>query len=390
MKENKNVGSILRCVDDDTILDFLHKYDGFSMSPEAILSLIGTPLGLSTLSPEDLGDKPPVTQNEIAISPNETDDDYIFPFEQRDPSNHELNHLDTNLSTVFPVRKLDFDKRPTTSATDRTLASGFRLRSPPRHYNSANDIREEIYTSLFLDSRRAYRSKNQISQVPLIIDPVQLTKGEEDEVDRNKLNFEDEIAEEELLEVREAISIMHDQLILEQILPSLQPERVLSDKQIEDLGTHKKSAIEVFQETKRDQYPVNLTVNDRFKSPILFGCNLSPNSPISKDKDDSKELLMQDSIVTSDTSLTIIPNQQDNYIKGPVAIKTKNSDDEAGKVPKSPYKSYSEQSGVWNSGVPAGVGWVMYKPKSKVTKDGRYRVGIASKLNTEDKKVPFF
>jgi hypothetical protein len=49
-------------------------------------------------------------------------------------------------------------------------------------------------------------------------------------------------------------------------------------------------------------------------------------------------------------------------------------------LPVSPFKSFNEKSLVFNCGVAAGAGLSLWRPMHKVTKEGSYKVAIASKL----------
>ena len=62
-------------------------------------------------------------------------------------------------------------------------------------------------------------------------------------------------------------------------------------------------------------------------------------------------------------------------------------------LPISPFKSAQESMHVMNSGVPAGTGLMLWRPRQKVTPTGRYRAGQGSPLKAKDHKkheqVPF-
>jgi hypothetical protein len=83
-------------------------------------------------------------------------------------------------------------------------------------------------------------------------------------------------------------------------------------------------------------------------------------------------------------------------VKPPVALKTKEERENGEgleRFPSSPFKTFAEKSKVMNTGIPAGAGMMLWRPKHKITKDGRYRVGMASSLNDKlysDQQIPFF
>jgi hypothetical protein len=78
--------------------------------------------------------------------------------------------------------------------------------------------------------------------------------------------------------------------------------------------------------------------------------------------------------------LAPLPGSQANLAplaRPPIAIKTKPGKRDANNnpIPESPYKSYEEECKVQNTGVPAGAGYMLWRPRYRVSKDGRYRAG---------------
>lgn len=63
--------------------------------------------------------------------------------------------------------------------------------------------------------------------------------------------------------------------------------------------------------------------------------------------------------------------------KPPRAIKTREGrvDEENNPIPLAPYGSYAEESHVVNAGVPAGAGLMLWRPRYRVSREGRYRAG---------------
>ena len=57
---------------------------------------------------------------------------------------------------------------------------------------------------------------------------------------------------------QQVIAVMHQQLLEERILPSLEPERVLGDKHVEELGMHKKSFDEILDEVTGKKKVINI------------------------------------------------------------------------------------------------------------------------------------
>jgi hypothetical protein len=58
-------------------------------------------------------------------------------------------------------------------------------------------------------------------------------------------------------------------------------------------------------------------------------------------------------------------------------------------LPAAPYGSYEAQSAVQSSGVPAGAGLMLWRPRYRVSNEGRYRAGQAlTRLRNDIKKGP--
>lgn len=285
-----------------------------------------------------------------------------------------------------------------------------------------------------------------------------------------------------------AIAAMHEQLVEENILPSLQPEIVLSQSQIEELGLHKKTFNQIMQEiSKHGSFhsaegrsgggSVDLTDTALLiRTPHLshYGggggtANASAaDPPISDSLPNSPKtptpVVVEKTIPTSGnlnkvvanlmTASTVVkslfvqplsdtvdvPPPPKSYIslygsvytdadkerfqhlgameiaraeqrygiepttsggfsrsharagsnspdsrlpklgtltKPPIAIKTKPGavDEQNQPMPMNPYPSYEEQSRIQNTGVPAGAGYMLWRPRYRVSREGRYRAG---------------
>ena len=297
-----------------------------------------------------------------------------------------------------------------------------------------------------------------------------------------------------------AIAAMHEQLIEENILPSMQPEPVLSQSQLEELGLHKKTFNEILKEISKasltkSQQTFSTDPGLAIEAPGLSQYNSAPQSRINSARisiDDSycasprededsvgggdmhsemtspvKELvnsMMKASntrkslFVTPLSETALVPPAPKNYAtlygsvytaedkerfqhlsameveraeqrygidrqspsphhisfsrpyegspgkfpllapltQPPRAIKTKSGkrDELDNPMPESPYMSYEEECRVQNTGVPAGAGMMLWRPRYRVSNDGRYRAGqsrtrIRSSLQKGPTKRPF-
>lgn len=61
--------------------------------------------------------------------------------------------------------------------------------------------------------------------------------------------------------------------------------------------------------------------------------------------------------------------------KAPLAIKTTTDKQIQEEGPINPYKTYTEQSYIMNAGVPSGTGLMLWRPRDRVSTEGRYRSG---------------
>eukprot|EP01035_Chromulina_nebulosa_P036057 gene36057-48520_t len=207
------VGNIMRCVTDEMIYHFMEKYDGFSMSIDAIISLIGNKLGSSAVSPyPDVNIS--TVQRFLAPLPTEGEEYGVNDYGQgRDPSQHLLNEFDS-----LPFKERTYTGYKVRSAPERVLASGFRMGSPWKEMLDNTDNSE--YSNKF----------------------VKKSSSSQDSRD------EKQIADDAILD---AMSVMRKQLILEKTLPSLRPEKVLTDKQLEDIGFRRRSIEQISREISK-------------------------------------------------------------------------------------------------------------------------------------------
>jgi len=67
--------------------------------------------------------------------------------------------------------------------------------------------------------------------------------------------------------------------------------------------------------------------------------------------------------------------------KAPLAIKTTTDKQIQEEGPINPYKTYTEQSYIMNAGVPSGTGLMLWRPRDRVSTEGRYRSGDLTLVN---------
>lgn len=532
----------MRCVTDEMIYHFLDKYDGFSMSIDAIILLIGNTLGSSTVSPY-----PEVNISRVQRFLVPAEPDEFYSPADKDPTHHKLNDYAPDEKLPFQGRTYSASKART--APERVVASGFHLRSPSREEYDLNDSME---SETVRNSRKEKLSNNGFTD--------------------SLATWDDNSKEQEAIE--SAMSVMREQLIIEGILPSLRPEKVLSEKQLEDIGLHRRSVEDVAKEISRKKgqagkrgilsqsshqwtTPVDgnngaiakekaeapqrrqsstftaageqavaffdegkqltddaiflntaideggyqdaggnqdLTVPERYErwdfeqvnalhktqgAMPLYGTSIK--SPVERESflerqqltqqirelqfqqaeaslassrdpghrttasqpsllTDRKtpysgRVLLNSSSVRSDSSAPLGPilrapkllaapppaqpstavtpaASDESKAKPPKSIKSRGNGsgptsapeldlfnkalpepNHPDGLPTSPYKSFNEKSMIFNNGIAAGAGLSLWRPRHKVTKDGRYKVGIASKLRDagyQDMQQPFF
>ncbi len=283
-KHDPLLGSIMRCVDESMVYHFMEKYEGYSMSVEAILVLIGNALGSSSVSPDPLvlSTERDIVGNEKRRKDREHRQDTIdiqevtdsYRRDKSSPSGRAMNSVifdakyvggkpkarprRTGLSdevTGVAPRKYSADFiRPLTA--EKTLGSGFRttrsrgtgsrsgMLLTPLHgtedstHNSLQQFPLAILGSDHMkSSMELFASQHLIEKSSLGHSLSHLLLAERDE---------DEMS----VGTQDAISVMHEQLLEEKMLPSMQPERPLSDAQLHDLGSKTKSFEDIMREVR--------------------------------------------------------------------------------------------------------------------------------------------
>lgn len=625
------LGTIMRCVDESLIYHFMEKYQGFSMTVQAILSLVGNSLGSQTLNPviptED-GEQ----VDEDALSHNSD--------EQRDASPHNTNRMaasdriTSRLASQVATRKhmssVEFDdSRHNTPAVSTAHTSGHKATSPGHNRalldtsSSVSSIKKLLRSRGTLErdslsggrsgsgagnrtgnsdavrgiTPRRYRAERPISPenktwgggfrvgqpmpedshspnrllaplnnsrpatqpihsrsadrfTPNTGDRRLKSAGMPTTAQQNSLvlfgsenvrrtakemgfdvtgeDFNDDLPSERLDDrdgdnysifshhsvasndsyhtsvPSNAIAALHEQMIEENTLPSMQPEIVLTQSQIEELGLHKKTFNQIMKEiAKHGSYKSNEdSVEDN--DPALFTqtphlsqyggettatvsgevitdsmppspTTVPVTSPVKANPSTGNLNKMVANMMTTTTVVKTmfvqplsdtadVPPPPKSYIslygsvysetdkerfqhlgameiargeqrhgiehvtsggstgsphrismsrpfeaaspdkfpklaaltKAPIAIKTKMGpvDEFNNPMPVNPYPTFEEQCRIQSTGVPAGAGYMLWRPRYRVSREGRYRAGqshtkLRHSVSSEPVKKPF-
>jgi hypothetical protein len=229
------------------------------------------------------------------------------------------------------------------------------------------------------------------------------------------------------LDTHKAIASLIDEMRGQGTLPSLQPERVLSDKQLERLGKNQATIDAIAREIKwqrkqkaqkkqsspshndagvalqDDQQPNNIpnSAGDQgLPNAALFAAGWEiPNMdvemgfqqrPISEGDFKAISTLSIANRATPSNEIERITNPGE--IKIPRALKTSKQTD-----PVEPYKSWDEKQNILNRGLAAGSGLALWTgPRVKKwgsrtkTPDGRFRSGTAKKSALSKSQIQMF
>jgi hypothetical protein len=232
-----DIGAVMRCIDDAMLFEFMTTYSGYKMSIDAILTYIGNTVG-STGS-----------EVELAVPSERLNADYgtrqapgryeqiNIPLEKQIPSErtlsrHELNRHPDDTSAYFPPRRYSFDKGRVPD--DPVLGSGFHLR-PQQHIAaiSPGDDPGLLFPGTLSSVLERINVETKI-----------LAKKPQNPTYRYDM-FDAELRDAASLalsdgdydsHVRDTIDVMNRQLMEERLLPSLLPDRAISDRQLRELG----------------------------------------------------------------------------------------------------------------------------------------------------------
>lgn len=326
----------MRCLDDGLIYYIVEKYNGYSLSTEAILALISNAMGTSILTPDPSIDMPPATPLTIETTINPQDISLVPPispsgllasrtmigsltnnlsfssminnyqeFGRRSPPRNHLpplgdtspehnlhitNEIYASNQTIhntnyFPKAHkstglrdpvVGYQPRGRSSSSDRykdksivnkagkTLASGFRTKSP-----DTSPTPEERF-------QKSFQTTTSTTSIPLMVMSSELLQKSAKTygVDPSVLYDPDNESDIHSIQTQSssltynaqrAIQIMHNQLVSEGILPSLQPEQILTQQQIQELGLHEKSLDQIIDEVGK-KYQQAMSSNNSINS----------------------------------------------------------------------------------------------------------------------------
>jgi len=470
-KKDPLAGKIIRAFDDKLAQAFMEQYRGYAMSADAIIATIGSRLGGAISSKEQavmnvleqaVGDYP----SSIQSAPGNTHSP------SRDPPHTLEQVLDKMPYTGdYPLLGRSFGSRgtyrprpvtppPVIAIEDNENngiiesrgpreASGSELLSPIKRPTSVGGWKDRDHSDALGKGWNAntptlkrkgagfsvYSSGDQLTgkDIGLLSSRPQTTSGRVHSpatggfpVVGDYALLSDSIASEmvdEDHETRHAITLLIDEMRGQGTLPSLQPERVFSDKQLDRLGTHettvdiiarelqwqqKKKAQaasklnnEAVSHSSTDPGKVGLHTGTITQSEVssaggggVSGCDPAGNNidvelgfqprPIS---DGNFAAISAASIAnrpTPSNEVVRITNATD--IKIPRSLKTKKQTD-----PVEPYKSWDEKQNILNKGLAAGSGLALWTgsrikewgPRGK-TPEGRYRVAAVGDVPDPD------
>jgi hypothetical protein len=311
------IGEILRILDDSMIYFLLENYGGYSLSPEAILALLGNAIGTSVINPNPSSNSrspspPPANDmffDDESFNPNQSlmlkngdpnsvhgsltanlnyvslinnyrkfgvrspngslsppkergggggADEWYQTSSSLDSSTNAFRHgiSSTQNEPVrgYTLRHIDYDmpssrqlSRPPSSTANgnkTTLAGGYRVTPLKEKEHPYFNNHSSPYPSI---------GENGGKKTPLVILSSEHFKTIANEMnyhytldERNELVKEEKKENDLSSQISDAISVMHEQLLEEGILPSLRPEKLLTNQQIEELGLKMKSVDAIF------------------------------------------------------------------------------------------------------------------------------------------------
>ena len=460
-KKDPLAGKIIRAFDDKLAQAFMEQYRGYAMSADAIIATIGSRLGGAISSKEQavmnvleqaVGDYPPIDQSNARPS-SPSRDASMEQILDKMPYTGDYPLLGRSFGSrgtyrprpVTPPPVIAVEDNPDShngggiESTGRGLPPGSELLSPIKRPTSVGwKDRDHSIDALgkgwnantpTLKRKGAgfsvYNSGDQLTgkDIGLLPSRLQTTSGRVHSpsnrvfptpIDNNLLSdsIASEVADDDQ-ETRHAITLLIDEMQGQGTLPSLQPERVFSDKQLERLGTHETTVDIIarelqWQQKKKSQAAAaakhyneavsrsstgvdyahystgtnTQTVSSSLKEQEAIGWD-APNMdvelgfqprPIS---DGNFAAISAESIANRSTPANdVVRITNATEIKIPRSLKTKTQTD-----PVEPYKSWDEKQNIINMGLAAGSGLALWTgprvkdwgPRGK-TPEGRYRV----------------
>jgi len=333
-KKDPMTGEIMRVMDDSLVYYLLEKYSGYSMSPEAILALLGSSIGNPVINPEppepdeapstmhidtsfDTGGIGPGTalSNENLFlaggesslmrksisgslsaqlsytslinnyqsfghrsptlgtrpSPPSSPPHTIPPyadniFDRTIPASiafrHNVPAINTAPVTGFNLRNIEHDPHTAPNVNFKAYAGGFRAKTAALNPPITREEQLRDHHPLLRNPTSPHAGDSG-RRSPLVVlssehfrsiafemgyhYPSLIPKSEDPLADRKEAERKRKEEEKTNAKINDAISVMHEQLLEEGMLPSLRPEKILTMRQLEEIGLHKTTVDELFK-----------------------------------------------------------------------------------------------------------------------------------------------
>lgn len=401
--------TIMRSLSDKVALSVMERYRGFTMSIDAIISLIGSSLGAS-VDPRDVrvvgqlsevGHEPPSYQE----SPKEVAMEKIL---KEMPYSGEYPLVGRSFGSRAASRPAPAAVPEVIPTEESHIPSPPRISSPlGRSWNANNPQLKRLGAGFSIFPRTGDNVARMDEDEaeggrPLVgkLSTMHQWNMMSDSLDLSLIGDRDTCAQR-------AIDALIDEMKGQGTLPSLQPERVISDRQIERLGTHDATFDSIAREVKwqkqkklqKQQQEQAQTAQSHWIQSRQVSAQTSaeaaefiaagweaPNMDIELGfqprpiSDTNFAAISAKSIATRSTpssDIERITGPED--IKIPIALKTKHQAD-----PVAPFKNRDEMQHMLSQALPAGVGLALWSgnrgetrlqkwgPRVK-TPEGRYR-----------------
>ena len=371
-------GKIMRALTDKTALDIMEHYRGFTMTVDAIITLLGTSLGRDvacTRANNNNNNSPNNNNTNNNNHHNNNNNTYTGASE----SMERAMEKGAPFSNEYPLGGRSFGSRaasrprpitpPPAMATptgpdEVPISSSGKPRAPPRSWspswNAPSPTVRRLGSGFTMHlARTGSRSGSRGRQADavdgittslLLEQPGELCMTDSFASKVNVETTEDAVAQR-------AIASLIDEMKGDGTLPSLQPERVLTDMQLERLGTNEATFDLIAREVryqrskkmKQKEERENKATLDMHDVESGFHLRLESGFATATDLDRRTHL----------DEIERITNPGELHF--PCALKTTPSYE-----PTTPYKSYSEKQLVMAQGIAAGSGLALWTgPRQK-------------------------
>lgn len=317
-------GKIMRALTDKTARALMEQYRGFTMTVDAIITLLGTSLGRDIgRSAEASG---PAQNVRVAARAESVSQSMEKALESRACYSNEYplegrkfgSRAASRTRPISPPPAMDEAGASNTRAPSRSMSPSWNAPSPSLRRRGSG------FTILPRTDRVNSRGgqDNVVSEDP-----------------QDLLFMNDSFGSGEDAVAQRAIASVMDEMRGDGTLPSLQPERVISDTQLERLGTNEATFDSIAREVR---YQKNKKMQKE-QADRIQTMNLTPSS---QEVDIEMGFLPKDQVER-------ITNPGDLHF--PKALKTAPSSE-----PTPPYKSYHEKQLVIAQGIAAGSGLALW------------------------------